>query len=134
MKALSVRQPWAWALFHGKPVENRDWQYPPKYRGPLAIHASKTFDQEGYSWIVRNSKALGIDLNLMPGPHSFPRGGIIGVVDLVYVVTDHPSPWFFGPLGLVMGNPREIDFQPMNGRLGLFDVPDQLLLRAGEDL
>jgi len=39
MIALSVRQPWAWLLLNGKDIENRDWYT--KYRGPLAIHASK---------------------------------------------------------------------------------------------
>lgn len=42
MKALSIRNPWAWAITHGgKRVENREWQCPPTYRGPLLIHASK---------------------------------------------------------------------------------------------
>ena len=42
MKAISVRNPWAWAICHGgKRVENREWKYPPTYRGPLLIHASK---------------------------------------------------------------------------------------------
>ena len=27
MKALSIRQPWAWAILHaGKDIENRDWR------------------------------------------------------------------------------------------------------------
>lgn len=26
MRALSVRQPWAWCLVRGKPIENRDWK------------------------------------------------------------------------------------------------------------
>jgi hypothetical protein len=42
MKALSIRQPWAWAILHaGKRIENRDWRscY---YRGPILIHASKS--------------------------------------------------------------------------------------------
>src|SRR5688572_4676832 len=39
MKALSLRQPWAWAVVHGgKRVENRGWTT--DYRGPLLIHAS----------------------------------------------------------------------------------------------
>ena len=42
--ALSVRQPWAWAILEGgKDVENRAWKrQPPKHRGPLLIHAGKT--------------------------------------------------------------------------------------------
>ena len=39
MKALTVRQPWAWALAMGyKPVENRTTLW--KHRGMLLIHAS----------------------------------------------------------------------------------------------
>lgn len=34
---LTVRQPWEWAIEHGKPVENRGWNI--KYRGPLWLHA-----------------------------------------------------------------------------------------------
>jgi len=34
---LTVRQPWAWALQHGKPVENRPWEM--TYRGLLWLHA-----------------------------------------------------------------------------------------------
>lgn len=40
MRALSVRQPWAWAICHGKDVENRSRGT--RHRGLLAIHASKT--------------------------------------------------------------------------------------------
>ena len=36
---LSVWQPWAWCLFHGKGIENRPWAT--NYRGPLLIHAAK---------------------------------------------------------------------------------------------
>lgn len=35
--ALTVRNPWAWALLHGKPVENRSWEM--THRGPLWLHA-----------------------------------------------------------------------------------------------
>jgi hypothetical protein len=40
MKALSVRQPWAWAIIYAlKNVENRGW--PIHYRGDILIHAAK---------------------------------------------------------------------------------------------
>ena len=39
MKALSIRQPWAWLIVHGsKRVENRSRRT--HYRGPVLIHAS----------------------------------------------------------------------------------------------
>lgn len=47
MKALCVRQPWAWLLFNGKTVENRDWYT--AYKGPLAIVASKGMTRGEYA-------------------------------------------------------------------------------------
>jgi hypothetical protein len=45
--ALTVRNPWAWALLHGKPVENRSWEI--TYRGPLWLHAGarSRWDRDG---------------------------------------------------------------------------------------
>jgi hypothetical protein len=34
---LTIRQPWQFAIEHGKPVENRTWNM--TYRGPLWLHA-----------------------------------------------------------------------------------------------
>jgi hypothetical protein len=40
MKALSIRQPWAWLIVNGyKDIENRSWAT--KFRGPVLIHAAK---------------------------------------------------------------------------------------------
>ena len=45
MRALTVQQPWAWAIFHGKAIENRTQQW--AYRGPLAIHAGVRWSERG---------------------------------------------------------------------------------------
>jgi hypothetical protein len=46
MRAITVRQPWAWAIVHGgKDVENRTRNIAGAYRGPVAIHAGKTLDE-----------------------------------------------------------------------------------------
>jgi ASCH domain len=46
LTALTVRQPWAWAITHGqKNIENRTWTT--CYRGPLAIHAGSRWDEDG---------------------------------------------------------------------------------------
>jgi ASCH domain len=45
MKALSVRQPWAWLIVQGfKGIENRTWQT--SFRGTVLIHAGMRIDQE----------------------------------------------------------------------------------------
>ena len=46
MKAITVRQPWAWAIVHGgKTIENRALAW--SYRGPLAIHAGLRWSERG---------------------------------------------------------------------------------------
>jgi len=51
--ALSVRQPWAWAIIHaGKDIENRSWQavnHGLRQRGRIAIHAAKGMTNAEYS-------------------------------------------------------------------------------------
>lgn len=116
MKALSIKQPWAWAIIYaGKDVENRTWHT--DYRGPLLIHASKTFDHDGFEWIAEN---FAFD---MPRKQEFLQGGIIGQVTLKNVVRKYPtSPWFFGPWGFRLIDAKPLPFMPLRGQLGLFDV------------
>lgn len=123
MKAISIKQPWAWALCNGKPVENRNWRYPPKYRGPILIHASKTFDHDGWLWIVNHANSLDLLYGaILPEPDTFKTGGIVAVGTLTDVVTEMDSPWFFGPLGLVIPDAKPVPFFPCRGQLGIFEV------------
>jgi len=47
MKAISIRQPWAWLIVNGyKDIENRSW--PTKFRGRVLIHASKGMTRAEY--------------------------------------------------------------------------------------
>lgn len=125
MKCLSIKQPWTWFIINGlKPVENRDW--PSNYRGPLLIHASKKFDNDGWMYLC-STPAFRDDVDrYMKETHSF--GSIIGKVDMVDCVTEHPSKWFFGHFGHVYANPVKFpDPIPYKGKLGIFDVPDDIL-------
>jgi len=120
IKCITLHQPWAWAIFHGKPVENRDWFC--GYRGPLLIHAGKTFDDYGVKWIWDNRAELGIPWSAMPSVSDFPRGALIGKVDMIGCVRNHPSPWFFGPWGHVYANPEEFEKPiPAKGKQMLWD-------------
>ena len=117
MRAISVQQPWAWALFHGKDVENRPWKT--RYRGELLIHASLKVDATGMLWIQKHFPAL---ISTVP---FFPKGCIVGKVLMVDCVVTHPSPWFFGPYGHVYSNPIEFKKPiPIKGFLKFFEVPD----------
>lgn len=121
MKCLSIKQPFAWLICVGdKDVENRTWRT--HYRGPLLIHAGLTF--------AKNVAFGGQDgVFLPPDFFEFTRGAIIGQVGLIDCVTDHQSRWATdGCWHWVLSNPvlfgRPI---PYKGRLGLFDVPDEII-------
>ena len=119
MRALSVCQPWAWLIVNGyKDIENRTWKL--DYRGPLVIHASKRVGQEQLDDVMHVQHKF-TDIR-MPPFRDMPMGGIVGLVDVVDCVTASDSPWFNGPFGFVLANPRRCKFVPMPGRLGLFPV------------
>lgn len=130
LPCLSIRQPYAWAIMAGiKPVENRTWAT--KYRGPLAIHASLKADAEpAWSFCEGQWESLVPNSICLIPRKSVDYGGIIGTVDLVDCVTESDSPWFFGPYGFVLANPRPCKFVPMKGQLGLFNINANLIERA----
>lgn len=119
--ALSVRQPWAWAIIHaGKDIENRSWQavnHGLRQRGRIAIHAAKGMTRDEYDEAREFVDRLGY---FTPDPHALFRGGIIGSVEVVDVVTKSDSRWFFGPRGLVLKDPQPCAFVPAVGALGYF--------------
>lgn len=119
--ALSVRQPWAWAIIHaGKDIENRSWQsvnHGLRMRGRIAIHAAKGMTKAEYEEGCEFIDSMGWTC---PGPTALFRGGVIGSVEVVDVVAKHDSRWFFGPRGLVLRYPRPCAFIPAIGALGYF--------------
>lgn len=129
MKAITIRHPWAHSIVHlGKPIENRSWST--AYRGPLLIHAASTMTAAEFGDFAEFYCA-DIKRGPMPSPQELRStlGHIIGVVDLVDVVEEHPSPWFFGPYGLVLANPRPLA-RPVKwkGQLNLYNVPDEAVI------
>ncbi|UCZ88654.1 hypothetical protein [Gordonia sp. WA4-43] len=146
MKALTIRQPWAWAIFHGKNIENRTQMW--NYRGPLAIHAGKQASEAG--WRDRRVR----DAVVAAPPH-WPQptdlGVILGVADLVDIhfagddCTKTCSTWgdrtpgIFEPRGaithLVLENPRKlIEPIPARGALGLWNLADDVERLIRRDL
>lgn len=118
MKCLSIMQPWAtYILEFGKDVENRTWST--KYRGPFLVHASKTFDGEPEDGVMYGTCGAP---DLPVG--YFVRGHILGVVDLMDCVENHPSRWSARyQYQFVLANPRRIKLPiPFRGSLGLFEV------------
>jgi hypothetical protein len=121
MKALSVRQPWAWLIVQGtKRVENRSWHT--HFRGDLVIHAglsrSDYFgpdDEEGVPEL---------------GPEHFGvLCGIVTVVDCVPIEDVEGQPHATGPWCWILENARQFPPVPFKGTLGLFTLPDDIAER-----
>ena len=120
--ALSVRQPWAWAIIYaGKDIENRSWQavnHGLNVRGNIVIHASKGMSRSEYEDAADFMDRINV---ACPRPDDLLRGCVIGQVEVVDVVKDSDSPWFFGPRGIVLQNPEPITPLGMcPGALGYF--------------
>ena len=90
LRALSIRQPWAWAIAAGlKRVENRSWRV--SYRGPLAIHAARVVETKAYA---RCAQLAG-----RPVPPHLATGAVIAVAQLADIVTARElrgDPWAEG--------------------------------------
>ena len=121
MKALSIQQPWAWAILHGKSIENRTW--PTHFTGQFLIHAGKKFDPFGYRWLIEHRDLLDAEI---PHRDEMPYGGFVGRSKVVDCVSYHASPFFFGPWGFVLAESRPTIFIPYRGKLGFFDVPNEI--------
>lgn len=123
MKCLTIKQPWAYLIFNDggvnkglKNIENRTWHT--NIRGTVAIHTSKSIDVEAYNGLIKYSNFK------LPPLNELECGKIIGVVDIVDSVNEHPSYWKeANSVGFVLENPRKIT-QPigLKGQLGFFNL------------
>ncbi|WP_339889815.1 ASCH domain-containing protein [uncultured Flavobacterium sp.] len=92
MKALSIKQPWASLIAHGiKDIENRTWKT--HFRGRIYIHASakdfgslsQALNQQQWDKTIQNWNS-----DYFPDR---PLSAIIGEVDIIDCVINHPSIW-----------------------------------------
>lgn len=150
MKALSLWQPWASLLAHGKKqVETRGWEL--KHRGPLLIHAAKKWNGDLAAMCKRSPFREALD-----GAGGMLFGSVIGRVT---VVACYPSESVFvghtdrperigGSLAISHTEHEFGDYSPgrfailcadfvafdrpirFAGKQGLFDVPDALVREA----
>lgn len=138
MKALSVRQPWAYSIFHlGKDIENRSWKRKFIIGERVAIHASANLTKSEYAafdlFVV---STFGRELLTgLPGINELDRGAIIGTVKIKGVVSTNEvrkglpvSDWFVGEFGYVMADPVLFEKPiPCKGALSLWEVPREIL-------
>jgi hypothetical protein len=132
MKALSMTQPWAQAIFLGyKRFETRSWAT--KYRGPLLIHAAKNFPKYAREFAAIE-RAVG------RGNARIPGGALIGKVELVRIcrveeLIGHISglehrygDYSPGRYAWEFVNPQLlVEPMPYRGALGLFNVDETTL-------
>ena len=128
MKALSVRQPWAWLIVNGlKDIENRTWST--KFRGRVLIHASKCMTRDEYEDAVATARYAGCQIKF-PRREELERGGIVGIATITDCIPPdrHSSPWHMGgQFGFQIANARPLPFMLCKGALGFFDVPPDVL-------
>ncbi len=119
MKAISIQQPWAWAILHAeKNIENRTWGT--SYRGRIVVHAGKKIDPEGMTLL----RKWGFDV-----PENLPTGCLLGEIDITGCVDQAHGPthirslWAFGPYCWTLANPIAYPEPiPCLGKLGIFEV------------
>jgi hypothetical protein len=118
MKALSIRQPYAWLIVNGhKDIENRDWAT--NYRGRVLIHAGLTYPKRDYADDAEDyPDQYG---GIYPAREEMV-GGIVGVATITDCVDRSASKWFMGLYGFVMTDARPLPFHPLKGALGFFET------------
>lgn len=122
LKALSIKQPWAWLIVNGyKDVENRSRRT--HFRGRILVHAGKTMTRADYDACVLF--IIGQPSGILPPLPEFEElraqcGGFVGEVDIVDCVTQSDSQWFTGDFGWVLAHPKAFELRPALGTLGFF--------------
>ena len=122
MKAISIKQPWAWLIANGyKTVENRKWYT--GHRGDILIHASKSkANLERDIDYVRQAFGIGIDQDQLL------FGKVLAVADLV-ACTKEPKDridqyWHDkGHFAWILRRIRPIEPFEVRGKLNVFEVP-----------
>lgn len=147
MKTITVKQPWAYLLCAGiKDIENRTWKT--NYRGRVLIHASAKPIVNGgcISHFLTEDQYRFIALTTPPEKQldtcflEHYNSAIIGSVEIIDCVVNHPSIWaekseigqdeqtneWFKPIyNWVLANPILFDkpIENVKGKLGFWDYP-----------
>ena len=97
MKAISIKQPYASLIVEGiKDIENRTWKCPEKYIGQrVFIHASSAKSEHIIRRVLNDSQQSEFIKRFGHSGLDFlePKGVIIGSVEIVDCVINHPSIW-----------------------------------------
>jgi hypothetical protein len=140
VKALTVQQPFAWAIAEGhKLLENRSWCPVPgdsfKLGERIAIHAGASW-HDSFGSVARNdelARLLFVNGGPLPPtvelPEEFTFGGVVAVAKVMRFVSvpDKLDPtlsaWFTGPWGWVLADVRRVrPVVEVKGALGLWHL------------
>lgn len=124
MKAISVRQPFAWLIVNGfKDIENRSWNT--KFRGPVLIHASSArptkAEVERARTLLKSTAGWDAAQRLPHAPF-YELGGFVGMATITGTCKSSDSPWFYGPHGYQLKDALPLRFRPFRGRLSFFET------------
>lgn len=138
IKGLSLWQPWASLIALGqKRIETRSWST--DYRGLVAIHATKTLNEESRRAIAENNAIEAAMASHGLTADTLPLGGIIAVVEIVDCVefdgsfqVEHPEGRFGdftpGRFGFRLANVRLLPEPiPCAGAQKLFDLKPEIV-------
>jgi len=90
MKAISIKQPYASLIAYGiKDIENRTWKT--NFRGRIYIHASGKSAGDIRNILIQEQEMLLPNYAYLA--ENYPTSAIIGEVDIVDCVINHPSIW-----------------------------------------
>lgn len=140
MIALTVLQPWAWAITIGKPLENRGWPPPPRIVGQrIAIHAGKlpgprkdgkcsgpAWEEvsEALEWMAERGIALPF---ISPRLLLAASSAVVATAKIGKPVTESDSPWFVGKYGWPLEEKFVLPTPVLcRGQQGLWTLPPEV--------
>ena len=135
MRALTLHQPWAWAIAHAdKAIENRQKVPPLALIGhDFAVHAGLTLDE--VAWADFRDGLYGDAAQLVPDTEHLVRGAVVAVArldDYRRVMRAWPlgrdieadRRWFTGAVGNILSDRRPLRTPvPCRGMQGWWPLP-----------
>lgn len=129
MKALTLIRPWPFAILHlGKRIENRSHDQFKRYRGPLLIHAGKSWDG-GAAWCRSRGLADMSQYQRMSSKLASPAG-IVGRCRVVGHVQPYRDSGVVAPV-LTIGR-YELADDPFRWGATIMTSPDRYVHAKGE--
>lgn len=120
MKALTVQQPWAWAVLSGR-INFFMEPFPPKIRGYFLIHSGIAYDDIMHDWLERDGTVV---------PLSLPKVQLLGYARLLNVTTRRiggPQPVISGRFVFTLADIERITPYVAAGRRGFWPVPRRMM-------